>query len=70
MSHILKVVLLAGEYLNEEYGSRFYTKTQNIRRVLTKAYDNAFNDYDFIIMPTAPFKAYKLPPKDVSMKGT
>ncbi|XP_070558611.1 amidase-like [Ptychodera flava] len=67
MSHILKGVLLFGEYLKQDYGGYFYAKAQNIRIDVTKAFDRVFEDYDVLVMPTIPFKAPKLPNQDIAV---
>ncbi|XP_070558594.1 amidase-like isoform X2 [Ptychodera flava] len=67
MSHILKAILLFGDYLKQEYGGYFYAKAQNISLDLTKAFDKTFEDYDVLVMPTIPFKAPKLPTQDITI---
>ena len=36
---------------------------------LTAAYEDAFSQYDVLVMPTIPFKAPELPPADVTLPG-
>lgn len=64
----VKLVILLGEYLQKEYNGRFYAIGQNLRRTLKQAYDNAFAEYDVLIMPTVPFKAIKIPQGKQSAK--
>ncbi|XP_019633473.1 PREDICTED: uncharacterized protein LOC109476898 [Branchiostoma belcheri] len=67
MSATLKLLALLGEYLNENYGNRYYAKAQNLSRTLTNAYNEALDKYDVLIMPTIPYKPLKLPDEDVSI---
>lgn len=59
---------LVGQYLQDSYNGRYYTKAQNLRRSLRDAYDLAFERYDVLVMPTIPFKATKIPSANVSRK--
>ena len=56
-------------YLHEDYNSVFYGKAQNLGRVLCKAYDEAFEKYDVLILPTIPKKAPVFPQQNPSLKG-
>ena len=55
----VKLVLLCGTYIKENYHGRIYAKAQNLRRQLRAAYDNALQDVDLIAMPTTPMKAHR-----------
>ena len=57
----VKLVLLAGQYLQDAYHGRYYAKAQNLARTLTAAYDAALADVDLLLMPTIPRKAARLP---------
>ncbi|XP_077984422.1 amidase-like [Glandiceps talaboti] len=70
MAHGIKMFLLFGAYMKQEYGGRFYAKSQNIRREFTKAYDKVFEEYDVLVMPTLPYKAPKLPTQSVTIPDT
>ncbi|XP_041349794.1 amidase-like [Gigantopelta aegis] len=61
MSSTCKMMYIAGEYLNQKYGNKFYTKGHNLNLVLTKAYDEALKQYDVLILPTITCKPEKLP---------
>lgn len=50
----VKVVTLIGQYLRSEYSSTLYARAQNLRHALRRAYDEVFEDVDFILMPTQP----------------
>ena len=60
---------LIAKYLHDEYNSVFYGKAQNLGRVLCRAYDEAFEKYDVLILPTSPIKAPVFPQQNVSLKG-
>jgi amidase len=61
LSETVKVVMLLGQYLQEQYHGRYYAKGQNLRRLLTQAYDEALQVCDVLIMPTLPMTATTLP---------
>jgi len=62
----LKFTILLGHYMQERYHGRYYAKAQNLARVLTKAYDDALQTVDLLVMPTTPKKATLLPQRDVA----
>ena len=64
-----KFACLIGKYLHEEYNSIFYGKAQNLSRVLCKAYDEALEKYDVLILPTIPKKAPVFPQENLSLEG-
>lgn len=66
LSETTKLVLLAGQYMQDEYHGRYYAKAQNLGRSLRSAYDRALREYDVLVMPTLPLKATKLPAADAS----
>jgi amidase len=68
LSPSLKVCMLAGEYFMQNYRGHFYAKAQNLGRVLTKAYDDALQKYDLLLLPTQPMKATPLPPANAPLK--
>ncbi|MEM7543225.1 MAG: amidase [Pseudomonadota bacterium] len=57
-----KLVLLTGEYMTQAYGGLYYAKAQNLRPRLTRAYDEAFENCDLLLMPTLPITATEIPP--------
>jgi len=61
LSKSVKFVRLITKYLQEEYNNIFYGKAQNLGRVLCKAYDEALQKYDVLILPTLPKKAPVFP---------
>jgi amidase len=63
----VKTVLLCARILRNRYGNYYSAKAQNLRRDLRNAYNQAFANYDLLIMPTTPMKAHKIPPADASL---
>ena len=55
----VKLVLLIGSYMTENYNSEMYAKAQNMRRELRAAYDEALSRYDLLLMPTTPMPAHR-----------
>jgi len=55
----LKLTLILGQYLSDEYRSHYYGKAQNLSRELAARYDAALDDVDVLAMPTTPQTAYK-----------
>lgn len=50
----LKLKLLVGEYVEDEYLGYYYAKAQNLRRDVTRAYDDALSGVDCLALPTTP----------------
>jgi amidase len=61
LSRTLKISMLIGEYFVRHYRGHFYAKAQNLARQLRRAYDDALNRFDLLLMPTLPMKATPLP---------
>ena len=57
-----------GAYLQRHYHGRYYAKAQNVRHLLTQAYDGALERFDLLVMPTVPFRAPPLLPPDHSIE--
>jgi len=53
----LKLNLLQGHYLQQQYSGRLYAKAQNVRPTFVAQYDRVFADVDLLVMPTIPLKA-------------
>src|SRR5437899_9846387 len=64
LSDTVKLVMLLGQYMQDRYHGRYYAKAQTLARTLTKAYDDALQSVDLLVMPTLPMKATKIPPYD------
>ncbi|MBI4445110.1 MAG: amidase [Acidobacteria bacterium] len=57
----VKVIALAGHYMERSFGGLYYAKAQNLSHQLRDAYNRAFEDFDVLVMPTTPMKASLLP---------
>jgi amidase len=66
LSETVKLVILLGQYMQDNYQGRYYAKAQNLARTLRAAYDEALKGVDLLLMPTLPMKATLLPPPDAS----
>ena len=64
----LKFTTLLGHYMHERYHGRYYAKAQNLARVLARAYDDALQTVDLLVMPTTPIKATRLLRSDASLE--
>lgn len=52
---------MLGTYsLSSGYYDAYYLKAQKVRNLIAKDFENAFNEVDFIITPTAPTTAFKI----------
>lgn len=60
----LKLSILMGQYLADEYYGRYYAKAQNLREEVTEAYDDALADVDVLAMPTSPKPANEITEAD------
>ncbi|HYM68082.1 MAG TPA: amidase [bacterium] len=71
----VKFVMLMARHMRQQYHGRYYAKAQNLGRVLTRAYEEAFRDVDLLLLPTLPMKAIPLPvepeltPEEFLMSG-
>jgi amidase len=54
----VKLTLVLGQYLADEYRGHYYAKAQNLARELAAAYDEALADVDVLAMPTTPQTAH------------
>lgn len=68
LSEPLKLTMVLGEFFIKNYGGHFYAKAQNLTRQLTQAYDDAFKEFDLLLMPTLPITASKIPAPDASIE--
>lgn len=66
LSETVKLVVLLGQYMQDNYHGRYYAKAQNLARVLREAYDEALKNVDLLVMPTLPLKATLLPAANAS----
>ncbi len=66
----VKTTLILGEYINRQYQGRLYGKAQNLARALRAAYDELFEEFDLLLLPTLPLRATPLPPADAGLDET
>ncbi len=67
----VKLVLMCGSYIKENYHGRIYARTQNLRPALRAAYDSVLRQVDLIAMPTTPMKAHRhVPGRGIADKIT
>jgi amidase len=60
LSPQVKAVLTAGVHLRERLGGAPYARAQNLRPWLRAAYDRALDGVDVLLLPTTPFRAFRL----------
>jgi aspartyl-tRNA(Asn)/glutamyl-tRNA(Gln) amidotransferase subunit A len=53
-------ILLGTFVLSSGYYDAYYTKAQKVRRLVAERLATIFEEFDFIIMPTSPVKAWKI----------
>ena len=55
----VKLTLILGQYLSDEYRSHYYTKAKNLAKELGRRYDEALSAVDVLAMPTTPQTAHE-----------
>jgi amidase len=58
----IKLVMLLGEHLRQNYSGAVYAAAQNQRPWLREAYDVALRQYDVLLLPTTPYPAFRHEP--------
>jgi amidase len=58
-SPTLKMSLIAGQYMSDQYLGRYHAQAQNLRRKLREQYDAALQDVDVLALPTVPKTAHQ-----------
>lgn len=58
-AEVKRRILLGSFVLSTGYYEAYFTKAQQVRRLLQQKTELIFNEYDFILSPTAPGIAYK-----------
>lgn len=53
-------ILLGTYVLSSGYYDAYYNRANAVRRIITKDFENAFNDVDIILTPTTPAPAFKI----------
>lgn len=56
-----KAGILVAAYMAEQYQGVFYGRARNLANALTRIYEQVFQDYDLIVMPTTPQTAHAVP---------
>jgi amidase len=67
VSPTVKLVLMLGEYMHRNYHGRYHSKAQNLRVLLRRAYEQALEKFDVLVMPTIPFTATAIPAPDAPL---
>ncbi len=62
----VKNFLMFAKIMRNRYGNYYSAKAQNIVQEIRQTYNQAFQKYDLLVMPTTPMKAHKIPPPDAS----
>ena len=60
LSPQVKVTLVAGRHLRDRLGGALYARAQNLRPWLRAAYDRVLTDVDVLLLPSTPFRAFRL----------
>lgn len=68
MPPTVKAVLLRGEYMRKYYNNKYYCKAQNLRQLVTDAYDKVFESFDLVVCPTTACRATKMVTRDHTPK--
>jgi amidase len=61
LSGTTKLVVLLGQYMQDQFLGRYYARGQNLGRALSDQYDASLKTYDVLVMPTLPLKATLIP---------
>ncbi|GAB2517619.1 Asp-tRNA(Asn)/Glu-tRNA(Gln) amidotransferase subunit GatA [Spirosoma aerophilum] len=59
-AEVRKRILLGTFALSASYYDAYYTKAQQVRRLIRQEAEQLFNTYDFLLSPTTPTPAFKL----------
>jgi amidase len=57
---LVKLALIVAEYLREDYFGVYYSKAQNLRRVLRAEINRLLEKFDVLALPTTPMKPTRL----------
>lgn len=60
-SHLYKLIILLGHYMQDRYNGHFYAKAQNQTRLVAESYDHVLEECDLLAMPTAAPQGKALP---------
>jgi len=64
VSDTVKVNVLTGKYMLDQYHGHYYAKARNLAILLKRVYTKIFTQYDLLLTPTLPVTCTKLPAKD------
>lgn len=67
LSKTLKLSMFVGEYMQKHYRGHYHAKAQNLSRKLKQDYNNLFEKYDLLLMPTTPMTAQPIPAQDAPL---
>jgi len=59
-TEVKRRIMLGTFALSASYYDAYYTKAQQVRRLIKDATDQLFQEYDFIVLPTTPNTAFKI----------
>lgn len=59
-AEVKKRILLGTFVLSAGYFDAYFTKAQQVRKILTEKTKSIFEQYDFIVLPTVPTPAFKI----------
>ena len=59
-SEVQRRILLGTFVLSADYYDAYYTKAQQVRRLIKEKTDELLRQYDFLILPTAPTTAFRI----------
>jgi amidase len=57
---VLKVLIILGKYLRREYGGIYLSKALNLRFAMREQVNRLFEEFDVLVTPTIPMKAFRL----------
>lgn len=57
---MMKLTLLLGEYLSDQYYGKYYSKAQRLLDDLKGAYDESLDDVDVLALPTTPHLPHEI----------
>ena len=65
---VSKRILLGTAVLSSSYHDAYYLKAQKVRRMIQEQLNAVLDEYDFVVLPTAPTTAFELGSKTDSME--
>ncbi len=67
-AEVVKRILLGTAILSSSYHDAYYLKAQKVRKLIQDQLNSLLEQYDFVILPTAPTTAFELGSKTDSME--